>query len=446
MRTMRRGYPAPHRRLDRPRPWLVVQNAVDPPNQIQVSVALERDTSHTLRALATAGGGRIENPRWRKFNYVFYTESDQILHVRDINRLLARTARVFFSSSFFSFFSLVQNKQKKTPPASRLLDESGGERGDRGEEEHAQGLANGSSTFVLPHRVMPVPLRADMGPARLPFPAPAALAGVFSKKPQPGVATLRESPRHPRVFFPSIFFSRGSFFFGLGKISKMCANADSRATAPRPCTASATSRASRAVSTARPAPSTAGTGRNSKTRASSSSSWPTRVRREGEINFFSVSLNSSKAKKSEEKTPTKTHARTGAGAVDRRLVRALSRRGQLSETELSRLQTPPRRTHHVSRLTRVRDTSPLRVPPETPLAPPPPRTTLASLAPVPPARHTKAPDTISVLRDPVTLEGGDYSAGESDDLETSTLIKIEQQCLLIFGPNDIVSILRKHNL
>ena len=36
----------------------------------------------------TAQQAMLNNPKWSRFEYVFYTESDQILHVRDVNRLL----------------------------------------------------------------------------------------------------------------------------------------------------------------------------------------------------------------------------------------------------------------------------------------------------------------------------------------------------------------------
>ena len=64
----------------------------------------------------TAQQAMLNNPKWSRFEYVFYTESDQILHVRDVHRLL------HIASSE---------------------------------------VAN----HVLPHRISPVPRRVDMGPA-----------------------------------------------------------------------------------------------------------------------------------------------------------------------------------------------------------------------------------------------------------------------------------------
>jgi len=63
----------------------------------------------------TAQQAMLTNPKWSRFEYVFYTESDQILHVRDVNRLLHIAS------------SEVPN-------------------------------------HVLPHRISPVPRRVDMGP------------------------------------------------------------------------------------------------------------------------------------------------------------------------------------------------------------------------------------------------------------------------------------------
>ena len=63
----------------------------------------------------TAQQAMLNNPKWSRFEYVFYTESDQILHVRDVNRLLHIAS------------SEVPN-------------------------------------HVLPHRISPVPRRVDMGP------------------------------------------------------------------------------------------------------------------------------------------------------------------------------------------------------------------------------------------------------------------------------------------
>merc|ERR1712196_460045 len=63
----------------------------------------------------TAQQAMLNNPKWSRFDYVFYTESDQILHVRDVHRLLHIAS------------SEVPN-------------------------------------HVLPHRISPVPRRVDMGP------------------------------------------------------------------------------------------------------------------------------------------------------------------------------------------------------------------------------------------------------------------------------------------
>ena len=69
--------------------------------------------------LYTAQQALQHDPRWAGFKFVFYTESDQILHVRDVNQLL-----------------------------------------------HIAG--NGAvPNLVMPHRVMPAPRRRDMGPEPL---------------------------------------------------------------------------------------------------------------------------------------------------------------------------------------------------------------------------------------------------------------------------------------
>lgn len=65
----------------------------------------------------TAQQAMLTNPKWARFEFVFYTESDQILHVRDVGRLL-----------------------------------------------HIAGSS--VSNHVLPHRISPVPRRVDMGPAQ----------------------------------------------------------------------------------------------------------------------------------------------------------------------------------------------------------------------------------------------------------------------------------------
>lgn len=85
--------------------------------------------------LYTAQQALLTNERWKDFKFVFYTESDQILHVRDPDRLL----------------HIAGNAQVKN--------------------------------HVLPHRVMPAPRRVDVGPEPLdwtghPFAAQAPAANA----------------------------------------------------------------------------------------------------------------------------------------------------------------------------------------------------------------------------------------------------------------------------
>ena len=102
--------------------------------------------------LYTAQQALQHDPRWADFKFVFYTESDQILHVRDVNQLL-----------------------------------------------HIAG--NGAvPNHVLPHRVMPAPRRRDMGPEPLDWTgrpgadSSNAEAGDAPKKP--GKAKARRGFRH----------------------------------------------------------------------------------------------------------------------------------------------------------------------------------------------------------------------------------------------------------
>ncbi|EGB09249.1 hypothetical protein AURANDRAFT_63486 [Aureococcus anophagefferens] len=102
--------------------------------------------------LYTAQQALQHDPRWAGFKFVFYTESDQILHVRDVNQLL-----------------------------------------------HIAG--NGAvPNHVLPHRVMPAPRRRDMGPEPLDWtghPGADSLNAESGDAPKkPGKAKARRGFRH----------------------------------------------------------------------------------------------------------------------------------------------------------------------------------------------------------------------------------------------------------
>mmetsp|Transcript_18100 Transcript_18100/g.27302 ORF Transcript_18100/g.27302 Transcript_18100/m.27302 type:complete len:228 (-) Transcript_18100:34-717(-) len=67
----------------------------------------------------------LKDPRWLYFEYIFYTESDQIIHLRSLDSLI---------------LALDQNQHS-----------------DYG-------------SFLIPHRVMPVPSRRDLGPEHIDHP------------------------------------------------------------------------------------------------------------------------------------------------------------------------------------------------------------------------------------------------------------------------------------
>ncbi|KAH8098958.1 hypothetical protein JL720_1930 [Aureococcus anophagefferens] len=106
-----------------------------------------------LATLYTAQQALQHDPRWADFKFVFYTESDQILHVRDVNQLL-----------------------------------------------HIAG--NGAvPNLVLPHRVMPAPRRRDMGPEPLDWTgrpgADSSNADAGDAPKKPGKAKARRNFRWP---------------------------------------------------------------------------------------------------------------------------------------------------------------------------------------------------------------------------------------------------------
>jgi len=80
---------------------------------------LTRPSRLGFATIFTAQRALLHDSRWASFKYFFYTESDQILHVRGIDRLLRITDAV--------------------------------------------------PSHLLPHRVMPAPRRVDMGPGALVF-------------------------------------------------------------------------------------------------------------------------------------------------------------------------------------------------------------------------------------------------------------------------------------
>ncbi|KAH8068251.1 hypothetical protein JL721_6825 [Aureococcus anophagefferens] len=120
-----------------------------------VCVATEPDHAYVTDAANGLGfydQALQHDPRWAGFKFVFYTESDQILHVRDVNQLL-----------------------------------------------HIAG--NGAvPNHVLPHRVMPAPRRRDMGPEPLDWtghPGADSLNAESGDAPKkPGKAKARRGFRH----------------------------------------------------------------------------------------------------------------------------------------------------------------------------------------------------------------------------------------------------------
>ena len=46
------------------------------------------EISRTQATIFTAQDALLHDPRWAKFSFVFYTESDQVFHARSVDRLL----------------------------------------------------------------------------------------------------------------------------------------------------------------------------------------------------------------------------------------------------------------------------------------------------------------------------------------------------------------------